>query len=64
MTELQAISTEVCYLMEGTSGLTNEQAEHLNTLSDSMQFYIENGDEAKCLYVAKETRAYLLNITS
>lgn len=64
MTELQSISTEVCYLIEGTSGLTNEQAEHLNTLNNSMQFYIENGDEAKSLYVAKEARTYLLNITS
>ena len=64
MTELQSISTEVCYLMEGTNGLTNEQAEHLQTLNESMRFYIENDDEAKCLYVAKEARSYLLNITS
>jgi hypothetical protein len=62
MTELQAISTEVCHLVQSMDTMTTEQAKHMNTFNDSMQFYIEHGDEAKCLYVANEARNYLYSI--
>ena len=45
------------------SKLTKDQAEQLNIHNNSMNFYVQLGDEQKALWEAKNTLEYLEEIT-
>jgi len=63
MTELQKISGEIVEIFQNKiNKLTNEQAEQLNTHNNSMNFYVQLGDEAKALWEAQQTLQYLKEI--
>jgi hypothetical protein len=64
MTELQKISGEIVNIFQNKiNKLTKEQAEQLNIHNNSMNFYIQLGDEQKALWEAQETLKYLKEIT-
>ena len=64
MTELQKISAEICEIFQNKiQELTNEQAQTLNMHNNSMNFWIELGDEAKAMWEARQTLKYLQEIT-
>jgi hypothetical protein len=64
MTELQRISIEIVEIFQNKiSKLTKDQAEQLNIHNNSMNFYVELGDEEKALWEAKHTLEYLEEIT-
>ena len=64
MTELQKISSEILLIFQyGIEKLTKEQADTLNMHNNSMNFYIQLGDETKALWEARETLKYLHEIT-
>jgi hypothetical protein len=64
MTELQKISSEILLIFQyGIEKLTKEQADTLNMHNNSMNFYIQLGDETKALWEARETLKYLQEIT-
>jgi len=64
MTKLQEISSEICNIFANKlTSLTEEQAEHLNLLNNSMNFYIQLKDNDKAIYNARETLKYLKQIT-
>jgi hypothetical protein len=43
--------------------LNKEQAENMNLRNNSINFYVELGDEAKALWEARQTLKYLHEIT-
>ena len=64
MTELQKISIEIVEIFQSKiSKLTKDQAEQLNIHNNSMNFYVQLGDEEKALWEAKHTLEYLEEIT-
>ena len=64
MTELQRISIEIVEIFQNKiNKLTKQQAENLNTHNNSMNFYVELGDEDKALWEARKTLEYLEQIT-
>jgi hypothetical protein len=64
MTELQKISGEICEIFQNKiNKLTKDQAEQLNIHNNSMNFYIELGDEVKAMWEARSTLEYLKEIT-
>lgn len=64
MTELQKISAEICEIFQNKiQELTNEQAQTLNMHNNSMNFWIELGDETKAMWEARQTLKYLQEIT-
>lgn len=64
MTELQKISSEIVNIFQNKiASLSKEQAEQLNIHNNSMNFYIQLGDESKALWEAKHTLEYLEEIT-
>jgi hypothetical protein len=64
MNEIQQISSEICEIFETKiDSLTEEQAEVLNLHNNSMNFYIQLGDEQKALWNAYETLKCLKQIT-
>ena len=64
MTELQRISTEIVEIFQNKiSKLTKDQAEQLNIHNNSMNFYVQLGDEQKALWEARKTLQYLEQIT-
>jgi len=64
MTELQRISAEIVEIFQNKiSKLTKDQAEQLNIHNNSMNFYVQLGDEQKALWEAKNTLEYLEEIT-
>ena len=64
MTELQRISIETVEIFQNKiSKLTKDQAEQLNIHNNSMNFYVQLGDEQKALWEAKNTLEYLEEIT-
>lgn len=64
MTELQRISIEIVEIFQSKiSKLTKDQAEQLNIHNNSMNFYVQLGDEEKALWEAKHTLEYLEEIT-
>ena len=64
MTELQKISGEIVNIFQyKINKLTKDQAEQLNIHNNSMNFYVELGDEAKALWEAQQTLQYLKEIT-
>jgi len=64
MNELQRISSEIVEIFQNKiNKLTNEQAENLNIHNNSMNFYMQLGDEEKALWEARKTLEYLEQIT-
>jgi len=64
MNELQRISSEIVEIFQNKiNKLTNEQAESLNIHNNSMNFYMQLGDEEKALWEARKTLEYLEQIT-
>jgi len=64
MTELQRISIEIVEIFQNKiSKLTKDQTEQLNIHNNSMNFYVQLGDEQKALWEAKNTLEYLEEIT-
>jgi hypothetical protein len=64
MTELQRISIEIVEIFQNKiSKLTKDQTEQLNIHNNSMNFYVQLGDEQKALWEAKHTLEYLEEIT-
>ena len=64
MNEIQQISSEICEIFETKiDSLTEEQAEVLNLHNNSMNFYIQLGDEQKALWNAYETLKCLKQIS-
>ncbi len=64
MTELQRISAEIVDIFQSKiSKLTKDQAEQLNIHNNSMNFYVQLGEEQKALWEAKQTLEYLEEIT-
>ena len=64
MTELQRISAEIVEIFQNKiSKLTKDQTEQLNIHNNSMNFYVQLGDEQKALWEAKNTLEYLEEIT-
>jgi|11BtaG_2_1085332.scaffolds.fasta_scaffold42140_5 predicted transglutaminase-like cysteine proteinase len=62
--DLQEISSEICNIFANKlTSLTEKQAEHLNLLNNSMNFYIQLKDNDKAIYNARETLKYLKQIT-
>jgi len=62
--QLQKISGEICSIFNNKiESLTEKQAEHLNLLNNSMNFYIQLYDHDKALWNARETLKYLKQIT-
>lgn len=64
MTQLQKISSEIIEIFQNKiNKLTTEQAENLNIHNNSMNFYMQLGDEEKALWEARKTLEYLEEIT-
>lgn len=64
MTELQKISGEIVNIFQNKiNKLTKDQAEQLNIHNNSMNFYVQLGEEQKALWEAKQTLEYLEEIT-
>ena len=64
MNELQRISTEIVEIFQNKINiLTKQQAENLNIHNNSMNFYMQLGDEQKALWEARKTLQYLEQIT-
>ena len=64
MTELQKISSEIIEIFQKKiNKLTKQQAENLNMHNNSMNFYMQLGDEEKALWEARKTLEYLEEIT-
>lgn len=64
MNELQRISAEIVEIFQNKiNKLTKQQAENLNIHNNSMNFYVQLGDEQKALWEAKNTLEYLEEIT-
>ena len=64
MTELQKISSEIIEIFQKKiNKLTKQQAENLNIHNNSMNFYMQLGDEQKALWEARKTLEYLEEIT-
>ena len=64
MTELQKISSEIIEIFQKKiNKLTKQQAENLNIHNNSMNFYMQLGDEQKALWEARKTLQYLEEIT-
>ena len=64
MTELQRISSQILMIFQyEVKKLTKEQAKILNIHNNSVNFYLELGDEQKALWEAKQTLKYLYQIT-
>ena len=64
MNELRRISSEIVEIFQNKiNKLTNEQAENLNMHNNSMNFYMQLGDEEKALWEARKTLEYLEQIT-
>ena len=65
MTELQKISSEIVEIFQHKiKKLSKEQAENMNLRNNSINFYVELGDEDKALWEAKQTLKYLHQITN
>jgi hypothetical protein len=65
MTELQKISSEIVQIFQyKIKKLSKEQAENMNLRNNSINFYVELGDEDKALWEARQTLKYLHQITS
>ena len=65
MTELQKISSETVEIFQHKiKKLSKEQAENMNLRNNSINFYVELGDEDKALWEAKQTLKYLHQITN
>ena len=63
MTELQKISSEIVNIFQNDiNKLTKEQAEQLNIHNNSINFYMQLGDESKALWEAEQTLKYLKEI--
>jgi predicted transglutaminase-like cysteine proteinase len=61
---LKRLSSEICNIFANKlTSLTEKQAEHLNLLNNSMNFYIQLKDNDKAIYNARETLKYLKQIT-
>ena len=64
MNELQRISSQILMIFQyEVKKLTKEQAEILNIHNNSMNFYVQLGDEQKALWEARKTLEYLEQIT-
>ena len=64
MTELQKISGEIVEIFQNQiTKLTKEQSESLNLRNNSVNFYMQLGDETKALWEARQTLKYLHQIT-
>lgn len=64
MTELQKISGEIINIFQkDINKLTKEQSEQLNLHNNSINFYMQLGDEQKALWEARQTLKYLKEIT-
>ena len=64
MTELQKISSEIVNIFQNDiNKLTKEQAEQLNIHNNSINFYMQLGDQSKALWEAEQTLKYLKEIT-
>lgn len=64
MTELQKISSEIVEIFQNKiNKLTEQQAENLNMHNNSMNFYMQLGEEEKALWEARKTLEYLEQIT-
>jgi len=64
MTELQKISSEIVEIFQNKiTKLTKEQSEALNLRNNSINFYMQLGEETKALWEARETLKYLHQIT-
>ena len=65
MTELQKISSEIVQIFQHKiKKLSKEQAENMNLRNNSINFYVELGDEDKALWEARQTLKYLHQITN
>ena len=65
MTELQKISGEIVEIFQNQiTKLTKEQSESLNLRNNSVNFYMQLGDEQKALWEARQTLKYLHQITN
>ena len=65
MTELQKISGEIVEIFQNKiTQLTKEQSESLNLRNNSVNFYMQLGDESKALWEARQTLKYLHQITN
>lgn len=65
MTELQKISGEIVEIFQNQiTKLTKEQSESLNLRNNSVNFYMQLGDETKALWEARQTLKYLHQITN
>lgn len=65
MTELQRISSEIVEIFQNQiTQLTEEQSESLNLRNNSVNFYMQLGDEQKALWEARQTLQYLHEITN
>ena len=65
MTELQKISGEIVEIFQNQiTKLTKEQSESLNLRNNSVNFYMQLGDEQKALWEARQTLEYLHQITN
>ena len=63
MTELQKISGEIVNIFQkDINKLTKEQSEQLNLHNNSINFYMQLGDEQKALWEAQQTLKYLKEI--
>lgn len=63
MTELQKISGEIVNIFQkDINKLTKEQSEQLNLHNNSINFYMQLGDEQKALWEARQTLKYLKEI--
>ena len=63
MTELQKISSEIVNIFQNDiNKLTKEQAEQLNIHNNSINFYMQLGDQSKALWEAEQTLKYLKEI--
>jgi hypothetical protein len=64
MTQLQKISSEIIEIFQNKiNKLTKQQAENLNIHNNSMNFYMQLGEEEKALWEARKTLEYLEQIT-
>jgi len=64
MNELQKISGEIIEIFQNDiNKLTKEQSEQLNLHNNSINFYMQLGDEQKALWEAQQTLKYLKEIT-
>jgi len=64
MNELQKISGEIIEIFQNDiNKLKKEQSEQLNLHNNSINFYMQLGDEQKALWEAQQTLKYLKEIT-